>query len=556
MCKKTSHHHDNEHKQWSRRQFLTTGALAFIGGLMLGNSPVSAFGASPLSFALNNADSDRVLVLIYLSGGNDSLNTIIPYSVDVGLDFYKESRPFLKQEHLVDYNDNHLLSNYGETRFALNQNMEPLMDFWNNDNMHIVHKVGYPDMNLSHFISQQHWWSGTEVKSDPKYKNGWIGRNFEELYPGFLQAPPEVPLAMNIGRGTPDLFVNNNGNSMSLSISDPVTFRNQAKQGRTYDVDGLGNTIHDQQNVFVRRLINNSLGFSKVILDAYNSSENLETVEYKQSNSLAKDLQLIARLIKGGLGTKVYALSYGSFDTHSNQAGTHASELNIVANAISDFHADLATTGQDERVISFPYSEFGRTFKENGSEFDAGTDHGTLADLMLFGKGVNGGFSGTPIDFESEEVVMSNGNRALFEKQEGSTDFRSIYATLLQDWLCIKDVIVDFALGDAYPRIPNLIKDPCTTDNELNPDVLLGHNILKDQGNAVNIRYAMKSPGRVIIEILNQSGQVLATVVNSHHSQGSYNKLLAAPDFSLTPGKYLYKMTFAGKEYTRKLHIK
>ncbi len=548
--------HDNEHKRWSRRQFLTTGTFASLGGLMLGSTPLSAFASSPLSFALNNADSDRILVLIYLSGGNDGLNTVIPYSIDAGVDFYKENRPVLKQEHGNHYNDNNLLSNFGDTNFALNQNMEPLMDFWNNDNMHVVHKVGYPEMNLSHFISQQHWWSGTDVKADPKYKNGWVGRGLEELYPSFLQAPPEVPLAMNIGRGTPDTFVNTNGNSMSLSISDPVRFRNQALQGQTYGVDGFEDTIHNDQNIFVRRLINNSLGFSKVILDAYNSSENTETVSYSNNSSLAQNLQLVARLIKGGLDTKVYSISYGSFDTHSSQAAKHASELGIVASAITDFHNDLSKTGQDERVVSFPYSEFGRTLKENGGPSDAGTDHGTVSDLMLFGKGINGGFSGTPIDFEGEDVAATNGYRASFESQEGSIDFRSIYATLLQDWLCIKDVIVDFALGDSYPRLQGLIKDPCTTDNELHPDVLLGHNILKDQGNAISIRYAIKTPGQVIIEILSTSGSVLTTVVSDHHTPGSYNKTLPSSSFHLAAGKYLYRMKFAGKEYSRKLAIK
>ena len=555
MSNHSSNSHDNEHKKWSRRQFLSTGAMASLGGLMLSSTPVSAFANSPLSAALNSADSDRIIVMIFMSGGNDSLNMVIPYSVDAGVDFYKESRPFLKQEHNINYNDNNLLSNFGDTNFALNKSMESVMDFWNNDNMHVIHKVGYRNANFSHFTSRQHWWSGTDTKADSKYNNGWMGRNLEELYPAFLQAPPDVPLAMNIGTGTPNAFLSNNANSMSLTIDDPVRFRNQAILGQTYNVDGLEDSLYNDQNIFVRRIINNSLGFSEVILDAYNNSENMETVSYTDNNSLAQKLQLIARLIKGGLGTKVYSVSFGSFDTHSNQAGKHEGELGAVANAITDFHNDLSKTGQDERVISFPYSEFGRSIRENGGESDAGTDHGTVADLMLFGKGVNGGFSGVPIDFESDDVAATNGHRSTFEGQEGSIDFRSVYATLLQDWLCIKDVIVDHALGDSFPRLPGLIKDPCTTDNELSPDVLLGHNTIKDQGNALNIRYAIQSPGQVIIEILDTNARLLTTVVEEHHTPGSYNKLLEAPAFSLRSGSYMYRMKFAGKEYTRKLVI-
>ena len=263
----------------------------------------------------------------------------------------------------------------------------------------------------------------------------------------------------------------------------------------------------------------------------------------------------MARLIKGGLGTKVYNVGFGGFDTHSNQKNSHADDLAVVANSISEFHLDLAATGHDENVISFPFSEFGRTLKENGVGTTAGTDHGTVADFMLFGNGVNGGFSGTPIDFDGDDVAESGGWRAKFEEQEGSIDFRSIYATLLQDWLCIDGLIVNYALGNNYPKIPNLIADPCESNRDENPDVLLGHRINANAGNTMEIRYGIFNPGAVKLELLNSSGQHLVTLKNEHHQPGTYALKLSPPTYSFAPGKYLYKMSYAGKEYLRKLEL-
>lgn len=559
MKKTKINNHDKEHKNWSRRKFLMTGGITSLGGLMLGNMNVSAFSPDKLSAALNTADSDRILVLIYLFGGNDSLNTIIPFSLEAGVEKYLDVRPVLKQEHGTHYDDNHLLSGYGTTNYALNSNMNPLMDLWNNDEMHIVQKVGYRNENLSHFVSQNFWFAGAESRSDSRISDGWMGRALEQLYPSFLETPPTVPPAIRIGGRAGHTFMGSFGGNTELSFANPAQFYAYAQRGQSYDTDNLGDCNRDLELAFMRGMANNSLQYADATFDAYNNStDGSYTPSYPIApdvddyvSQLAEPLKIVARLIKGGLGTKVYMVSMGGFDTHGDQDIKHARYLKDLATAIREFHDDLASTGDDERVISFPFSEFGRTVRENTSAI-VGTEHGTLADYMLFGKGVNGGFSGTPLDLYDPELEANANWRAKFEDQEGSTDYRSIYATLLQDWLCIDGVVVDYALGQHYPRIPNLIAAPCQPSEE-DEEIILGHRPKPQETEVLEIRYGIQQPGRVKIVVHNESGQSLVTLVDEHHSEGTYNLSLSPLTHPFPEGNYFYKMHHGGKQYVRKM---
>lgn len=551
--------HDKEHKNWSRRKFLLTGGISSLGGLMLGGMNVSAFSPDKLSAALNTADSDRILVLIYLFGGNDSLNTIIPYTEEAGLQKYLDVRPVLKQEYGTHYGDNDLLSGYGTTNYALNSNMNPLMDMWNNDEMHIVQKVGYRNENLSHFTSQNFWFAGADSMSDSRISDGWMGRSLEQMYPSFLETPPTVPPAIRIGHRAGHTFMGSFGGSTELSFANPTQFYNYAQRGQSYATDHLGDCNRDLELAFMRGMANNSLQYADSTFEAYNKSmDGTYTASYPTTpgendyvSQLAEPLKIVARLIKGGLGTKVYMVGMGGFDTHGKQEVVHQRILKDLATAVREFHDDLNSTGDDERVVTFPFSEFGRTIRENTSEL-VGTEHGTLADYMLFGKGVNGGFSGTPLDLYHEKVEENNNWRATFADQEGSTDYRSIYATLLQDWLCINGNIVDYALGQHYPRIPGLIADPCSP-SEADAEIILGHRPKPEETEVLEIRYGIQQPGRVKIVVHNESGQELVTLVDEHRAEGTYTLSLSPVTHPFPAGKYFYKMHHGGKQYMRKM---
>lgn len=553
---KTSQH-DKEHRNWSRRQFLFTGGLGTLGGLVLGGTGVSAASPSKLMAALNTTNTDRVIVLIYMFGGNDSLNMIIPHSSEAGLDAYLGLRPHLAQQHGPNYDDNHLLSNFGDTNFALPSTMNPLLNLWHTNEMHVIHKVGYANANLSHFASRDQWFAGADDRSDNRFKSGWMGRYLEQLYPAFLEAPSATPPAIKIGASGNSIFKNSDSKNMELVFKNPTEFYNRVNREIVYEVDGLGDCPQGTQLAFLRGVANNSVVYSETTFNAYNNSEHMPTVTYSNaltngSSTLQSQLKIVSRLIKGGLGTKIYMVRIGGFDTHGDQPIVHPNLLTDVANAISDFQADLAATGDDERVITFPFSEFGRTLRENGGVGNArGTEHGTLADLMLFGKGVNGGFSGTPLNL-SHPSLTSGGWRVDFEDAEAPIDYRSIYATLLQDWLCMDPIVVDYALGQYYPRLPNLIADPCTTNRAEQPEVLLGHRTSVDNATLTEIRYGVLQPGQVKIEVYNNAGQQLVTLVDKHHAQGTYTFELSAQTYPFPAGEYAYKMKTGGKEYVRK----
>lgn len=550
MKKLNKEQHDKEHKVWSRRQFLTTGGLAGLGSFMLGATPIAAFSDANLMAALNETDTDRVLVLIDLNGGNDSLNMVIPHSIDVGNDKYLEFRPNLGLRHNQDYQDNMLLSNYGPTNFALHPEMEPLMNVWHNDSMHIIHKVGYPNQNYSHFTSRDLWYGGADNKTDSRVSTGVMGRPLGELFPSFLDAPPSVPPALTIGGSTNTLFRNIDGVNMDLVFSNPSQFYTMANRGSFHDLDNLSDCPVGEELYHIRQATNNALRYAELTFEAYNNSSN--AIPYENS-SIGNQLAIIARLIKGKLGTKVYRLSLGGFDTHSDQMENHHKLLAALAKGISEFQEDLAASGDDERVITFCFSEFGRTIKENGG---FSTDHGDMGDLMLFGKGLNGGFSGTPTNLHSAQLEVST--RATFEAEEGSIDYRSIYATLLQDWLCMDAAIVDYALGFSalgipFPRIENLITNPCTTERDETPGIILGHRSKIDNPDITEIRYGILKPGKVIIDIYNNAGQQLVTLVNGHHVPGTYVFPLSRNDYQFPIGEYIYKMQTGGQEYLRKI---
>lgn len=557
--KNNSQHH-KEHQKWSRRQFLMTGSLASLGSMMLGNSTVSAFAPNKLMAALNTTNTDRVLVLIYLFGGNDGLNTIIPYSPEAGVDQYvNDLRPVLAQKHGEDYDDNTLLSGYGDTNFALPNTMSALMNMWNNDSMHVIHKVGYEMQNFSHFVSRDQWFAGADNRSDNRFKSGWMGRYLEQLYPSFLDAPSATPPAIKISSSSSPIFKASQGNSMELVFRNPSEFYNLVNRNATYDLNGLDDCPKDTQLGFLRQTANSSVVYADSTFAAYNNSELLPTVTYSDaltntSSTLQSQLKIVARLIKGGLGTKVYMVRIGGFDTHGYQLNNHPNLLADLANSINDFHQDLAATGDDERVVTFPFSEFGRTIRENGNaESSKGTEHGTLSDLMLFGKGVNGGFSGTPIDLSSED--LHPGYRVYYNNEEQSIDYRRIYATLLQDWLCMDPIVVDYALGDYYPRLENLIQDPCTTNRAEQPEVLLGHRAKEGNDNITEIRYGILQPGQVKIDIHNQSGQKLVTLVDKHHIEGTYAFEMSSQTYPFPEGEYFYKMHTGGKVFVRKIML-
>lgn len=518
--------HERAHRR-SRRDFLRKLGIVSIGTpLVLGSTPVAAFNAAPLLAGLNASDCDRILVLIRLKGGNDGLNTLIPR----GNDEYYNIRPgiAIQENNLWALNDD----------FGMHNATVDLEPFWEEGRMKIIHNVGYPNQNYSHFRSSDIWASASDA--DVEDSSGWIGRLMEINFPAFQDAPPVVPPALQIGVQTNQVFRGYN-NNMALSISNPTEFYQIAQSGQLYDTALLGDCAPDQELQFVRQTANSAFRYSETIRDAYNNGSNQASYP---SNRLAEQMSIVARLIKGNLGTKVYMVSIGGFDTHANQADTHAQLLTNVAASVRAFFDDLAAGGYDQNVLGMTFSEFGRTIFENGS---AGTDHGTGSPIFLFGpESLGSDFVGTPPDLE---------NPGPYGDPLYSVDFRSVYSTMLKDWLCVDPTVTDYVLGQPFDSIPGLVPPGSPGIGTNDTAALLGHNPDPNTPGTILLKYAIKQRGNTRLRILTNSGQPIRTLFAEFKDRNSYTFAFRPSDYFLPPGDYIYQLDTGGKVYSRALRF-
>ena len=556
--------HEKHHKTWNRRQFMTTSLLGAAGAFLLNKLPVSALSPTPLTAALSNSETDRVLVLINLAGGNDGLNMLVPCSGNRRTQ-YEQLRPNAK------WNTSDLTpltgfsyDTFSSVDMALPTNeMTEAIDFWNNDALAIVPNVGYINESFSHFEATKIWESGANKNtSDDRWGVGWTGRYFDDLFPAFLDAPPTCPPALQIGFNGNLIFNNTDGLGMGLVFKDPEEFYEFALSGELHNTNGLGNCPRDLGVAFVRQVANSSVRYADAVKEAYNQASN--DVSYATSNNegLGEQLSIVSRLIKGNLGTKVYLVSLGGFDNHAGLMGAHPPLLQEISEAINAFYEDLKTTGREKQVVTMTYSEFGRTLKSNGNN---GTDHGSVAPVLLFGEGVNSGFFSEPVNLNSSAMVnQSNTN---FESQLNNStstqrpavvDFRSIYATLLKDWLCVDANIVNEIIGldnsaNIIQPISNLIANPCTPSYVASAS-LLGHHYSLNNPNIIEIKYALRKKGTVRLRLIAAQDHIV--MVEKFQKADSYIYYFDRSKYpSLPAGEYDYILETGGERYKRKVTI-
>jgi hypothetical protein len=521
--------HQEAHNQWTRRDFLTTTGLVGAGSLLLGKLPIRAFQPSPLMAALAaGGDNDRIIVLIRLDGGNDGLNTVI----ERGNANYYNLRP------TIGIPDNQLWALSNEYGMPLGTNA--LQPMWENGMMKVIHNVGYPEPNYSHFRSYDIVASGSN--SDVVENTGWIGRFLDNEYAAFLEAPPTIPPALQIGVQSNLVFKSDQGN-MALAVSSPQEFYQIAQTGQLYDTSSLGNTPRELELTFLRQTANSAFRYAQTIKEAYTRGKN--QVDYPTQNNLAEQLAIVARLIKGNLGTRVFMVEIGGFDTHANQLDQQPILHARLANAVKTFFDDLAfgNSGLEKKVLGMTFSEFGRTIYENASN---GTDHGWGTPMMLFGGGIGNGFTGTYQDLSNPDP---------YSDPPFSVDFRSVYATLLQDWLGNDPNLVNFVLGQQHPIIDGLVPAvaPIPGDNET--AVLLGHNPSLVEAGVTEIKYSMLQDGPLRLQILDSAGHSLRTLINEYKGRGSYTFQLRPSDWYLSPGVYQYRLQSGGKVYQRAITL-
>lgn len=517
--------HIEQHENISRRSFLRSTGLVTMGSLLSVNGfSINQMAPNPLISSLLSNDSDRVLVLIRLNGGNDGLNTVIQR----GNDEYYNIRPTLA----IQENDLWALSD----EIGMPNTMSPLQSLWEEDRMKVIHNVGYPQPNYSHFRSSDIWASASD--SNEIVNTGWIGRAMEAEFGSYIETPPSVPPAIQIGIESNLIFTGDKAN-MALSISNPTEFYRIAQQGQLYSTNGLNDCPSESELKYARQTANNAFRYSSTIQEAFRNGTT--KTDYPQ-NYLAEQLSIVARLIKGRLGTKVYMVTIGGFDTHSDQAQYHPVLMDYLASSIKAFTDDLDADNLGNKVLGMTFSEFSRTVFENGS---FGTDHGTGGPILLFGSSdLGSGFVGTPPDLY---------NLDQYGDPVYDIDFRSVYASVLGGWLGIDDRVVDHVLGDR-DLIPDLVPE-ADIPSGLNKDtVLLGYKPGNIDGNT-NINYSLSKGGITQLNLLQLNGTIYRKLIDEFRERGSYTYELNLEKDIVKSGTYLLEVRNNGKMYRRVINL-
>lgn len=523
--------HAQDHSQWSRRSFLRQLGIAGTASFLLGKMPLHAIGSSALAKALASTgpEEDRILVLIRLKGGNDGLNTIVPL-FDYGTYQSNRSSIAIPQNELIG------LTN----ELAIPNTMAELGEMWTAGKMKVVNNVGYAEQNLSHFRSTDIWSSG--VDADQEASSGWLGRLLEQEFPDFLSNPPATPPAIQMGGAGNLVFNDSSGFDMSLNVANPEQLYDIAQTGQLYDPLDVPECHYGEQLAYLRSVTNNTFQYAEVVAGAYDEGNN--AVEY-ENNGIAHQLALVARLIKGGLGTRLYMVVHDGFDTHADQSDKHPSLMRQLSRAVSDFYEDLDQSNAAQRVLSMTFSEFGRRIQQNAS---GGTDHGAAAPVMLFGEGLNG--NGSLGGLPDLDNLDANGNL------DFSTDFRQIYATVLEQWLCIEPTLVNQVMGETYERLEglNLSCSPVSTWSPKPTADSIHLNTYYHAGQ-LYISYHLASSAQVSISLYNMAGQQLKTFRKGLQMPGAHQYNIPLSDIAWAAGVYVCQVQVGQQQFAKRIQL-
>ncbi|RMA66171.1 DUF1501 domain-containing protein [Ulvibacter antarcticus] len=520
--------HDKEHSAWSRRSFIQALGLVGAGSMTLGRAAITASKPSPLSVALSQVDNDNILIIVRLKGGNDGLNTIVPV-YDYAT--YANLRPTIRhqQNDLINLNADFGIPNY----------MNSLETVWGEGKMKVIHGVGYPQQNLSHFRSSEIWASTNEVNFEP---TGWWGRYFEDLYPDYLINPPEHPPAIQIG-SIGNLVFDGNDSNYSFSVANPAQLAAIAENGTVHDVLNVPDCVYGDKLLFMRSTANTTFLYSQVLNDAYMASTNNAPYEDEE---LSNQLAICARMIKGGLNTKVYMVTLNGFDTHANQVDDHRALLEDLADSIKNFYTDLASSGLDNKVLTMTISEFGRRPYENGSD---GTDHGAASPVMLFGSGLNGsGFVGNHPDlsvWDADDNLIP------------TSDFRDVYSTVLTDWFCLDPSVVDLILlNQTYDNMDLGFDCNVLSTSDFSNTTRLVHAPFY-QNDRTYIEISMPATANVDIRLYDILGKEIGVLANEVLFNGRHTiDVRAQINSRLAYGQYVYRIATGGQFYSKSILIK
>ena len=387
----------------SRREFLKVAG----GGTLVSFSPLlPSLFASTASASGASAD-EKVLVVIQLDGGNDGINTVVPYADDG----YARARKLLLQKT----SELHKLNDH----VGLHRSMKAAFELFEDDRLAIVQGVGYPNPNRSHFSSMKIWQTAS-IDSADHGGYGWLGSALDYAAED-VERPNEASTAQNAifvgGQETPVALWGRRSSAISLSRAEDLQLELSSMQSAVPSPITSRNLNDIEQ--FVRKQSVTAQSAAKAF--AQQNQRSGSTASYPDSG-LASQLKFVSQLLRGGNTARVFYTIQSGYDTHANQESSHSRLLGEFSEALKAFLNDLKAAKLDDRVVVLAFSEFGRRAAENDS---AGTDHGSSGPLFLAGSPVRGGLIGDTPDMSD----LVDGDL------KSSIDFRQVYATLLSKWL-------------------------------------------------------------------------------------------------------------------------
>ncbi len=406
------------------------GALSWTVPAFLANtfSALHAEAADSATQIVTGKDSP-ILVVLQMAGGNDGLNTVVPFSND----FYRKARPRIavSKKDILKITD----------EVGLHKSLSGFKELYDAGQLSVIQGVGYPNPNRSHFRSTEIW--QTAVDSDRFENSGWLGRYFDNTCDG---CDPTV--AVTIGKQLPQAFASKQPKGISLDTPQNYRFINADKPGagemdtteasyrklnqagEEMAAENSGDTVGSIHGA--ARHSGSPLDFiERTALDAQISSDKIRAIANKvqskatyPNGQLANSLKLVAQLIGGGLPTRVFYVSQGGYDTHTNQTGTHDRLLRELGDSVKAFITDLKAQGNFHRVLLMTFSEFGRRVSENANN---GTDHGAAAPMFIVGEKIKAGLLGKNPSLAPGDLFQGD--------LKFNVDFRSVYAGVLEQWL-------------------------------------------------------------------------------------------------------------------------
>ena len=445
-----------------RRKFIQISSTGSLAGFMLNGHLVNAFTRTKL---LNNVSEDvirdRSIVMIQLSGGNDGLNSVIPKNQ---YDKYASIRPTIRIKESGSNAGIELDTTLGvQDQTLLHPNLQAFKQLWDDGKLNIVHGVGYPLLDKSHFKGRALMSKGGDGTNENSNKpDGWMARY---LHSSFDHTTYQDPLGIQLGNKKPaDEFHSDDEHKIDINLSG------QDAAGFYSQLSNIGNPLADYGDVsseyidnisFINGMEVTATNYAERISAVFNAGSN--AVTYPQYD-LANQLKTVAKMISGGSKTKIFLLRIDGFDNHANQVdsennshlGKHADLLTELSESIKAFQDDLEQLGISENVVTTTFTEFGRKPIENGNK---GTDHGNLGPMFVIGSGVVPGFTGTHLSLDS---FTYGGNVKHFDLDtQMQHDYRQVYAAIIGDFLGASSTNIIDTQFDAYDanRL-NLISSP------------------------------------------------------------------------------------------------